>query len=90
MPEPGPDRNVVVRFSPSVARSVAEKTWHRTQRVEWNEDGSLDLHVTVSGLKEISLWILGYGKEAEVLGPDELREIVKSNIEEMICRYRES
>ncbi|MFO1092183.1 MAG: WYL domain-containing protein [Planctomycetaceae bacterium] len=60
---------IVVRFQPKVAHNVAEVTWHKTQTVTWNPDGTLDLHVTVDGLSEISWWILGYGDQAEVLEP---------------------
>lgn len=61
IPEHGPKRNVLVRFAPLVARNVAEVAWHKTQRLKWNPDGTLDFAVTVSGLNEISWWILGYG-----------------------------
>ena len=36
IPEPGPDREVVVRFSPMVAQNVAEVLWHKTQRAEFS------------------------------------------------------
>ncbi len=76
MPSPGPDENVVVRFAPLVASNVAEVVWHKTQRLEWLDDGSLDLHVRVSGLSEIVWWILGYGDQAEVIRPAKLRKLV--------------
>ena len=72
----GPDQEVVVRFSPLVARNVAEVVWHKTQRVETREDGSLDFRVRVAGIREISWWILGYGDQAEVLKPAPLRELI--------------
>ncbi len=80
IPEPGPDREVTVRFAPRVAENVAEVTWHKTQRLQMLPDGSLDYHVTVSGLREISWWILGYGDQAEVLKPPELRRIVAGHV----------
>jgi proteasome accessory factor B len=76
IPEQGPDRDVVVRFSSMVADNVAEVAWHKTQRGKRNADGTLDFHVTVSGLQEISWWIMGYGDQAEVLQPSELRQMV--------------
>lgn len=71
--EPQRRANVVVRFQPKVASNVAEVTWHKTQSMAWNADGTLDFRVTVDGLSEISWWILGYGDQAEVLAPEELR-----------------
>ena len=87
IPEPGPDCEVVVRFAPMVADNVAEVAWHKTQRVVRNDDGTLDFHVTVSGLQEISWWILGYGDQAEVLQPAELRQLVAARAVRMAQRY---
>ncbi len=87
IPEPGPDRDVRVRFGKRVARNVGEVAWHKTQRLAWNADGSLDYRVTVSGLNEISWWILGYGHEAQVLEPAELRKLVASHARRMLEHY---
>lgn len=89
IPEPGPDRHVVIRFEPMVAQNVAEVVWHKTQRIEWLEDGRALLHAFVSGLKEISWWVLGYGDQAEVIEPQELREIVAGHARRLAERYRE-
>lgn len=88
IPEPGKDREVSIRFSPKVATNVAEVTWHKTQRLEFQPDGSLDLHVKVSGLNEISWWILGYGDQAEVIRPPELRTLVASHVAHLAQIYR--
>ena len=53
-----------MHFEKLVAKNVAEVTWHKTQRLVWLDDGRLDFHVTVSGINEISWWILGYGDQA--------------------------
>ncbi len=87
IPEPGPDQEVVVRFSKLVAQNVAEVRWHRRQRLEYRQDGSLDFHVTVSGLNEISWWILGYGDQAEVRRPPALRELVAARARRMAEIY---
>lgn len=83
----GPDSEVLVRFSPMVARNVAEVVWHKTQRNEFRDDGSLDFQVTVSGLNEISWWILGYGDQAEVLKPLRLRQIIVDRAGRMMNLY---
>jgi proteasome accessory factor B len=76
IPERGRDHEVLIRFGKMVAQNVAEVVWHKTQRVQLNEDGTLDFQATVSGLGEISWWVLGYGDQAEVLRPPQLRQIV--------------
>jgi predicted DNA-binding transcriptional regulator YafY len=90
IPEKGRDSEVVVRFSPLVAKNVAEVNWHRTQRLAWRSDGTLDFHATVSGLNEISWWILGYGDQAEVLQPPPLRQLVADRAKRMAAIYAES
>ena len=89
IPEPGPDRDVVVRFSKMVAQNVAEVRWHKTQKLTFNEDGTLDFQVKVSGLREMSWWILGYGDQAEVLRPPELRAIIADHAARLSRRYRD-
>ncbi len=88
IPESGPDERVVVRFSKLVAQNVAEVVWHKTQRLVFNDDGTLDFHVTVSGLGEISWWILGYGDQAEVLRPEKLRRRIAERTECAAAQYR--
>ena len=87
IPERGPDSEVVVRFSRLVAGNVAEVVWHKTQQLKFNEDGTLDFTVKVSGLKEISWWILGYGDQAEVLRPHTLRDILAGHAARLAARY---
>jgi len=87
IPEAGPDLDVVVRFSPLVARNVAEVVWHKTQRVAHREDGAIDFQVRVSGLNEISWWILGYGDQAEVLQPAALRQLIAKRAGRLVEMY---
>jgi proteasome accessory factor B len=71
-----PPTDVVLRFSPAVAARVREATWHPTQAVLQNDDGSLTWRATVAGTIEIRLWILSWGDDVEVLEPHELRKDV--------------
>lgn len=87
IPEPGPDQDVVVRFQPRVAHNVAEVRWHPTQEFRFRSDGSMDFSVTVSGLEEISWWILGYGNQAEVLRPEALRQMIATHAARMCELY---
>lgn len=86
--EPQSRADVVIRFQPKVASNVAEVAWHKTQSISWNPDGSLDFRVTVDGLSEIAWWILGYGDQAEVLAPAELRTIIAGHAARLTDVYR--
>lgn len=87
IPEPGDDYDVSIRFAKKVARNVADVVWHKTQQTELRRDGSLLFRVRVSGLNEISWWVLGYGDQAEVLEPEELRRLVAKHVKNMAKRY---
>lgn len=82
-----PDSLIHLRFTSIVARNVAEVIWHPTQRCEFAEGGSLDYYVTVSGLREILWWILGYGDQVEVIEPERLRTLVGRRLRAAADRY---
>ena len=71
-----------------VAQNVAEVTWHKTQQLTFRKDGTLDFRATVSGLGEISWWVLGYGDQAEVLEPAKLRRLVADRAARMARCYQ--
>ncbi len=68
---------VSLRFSPDVARFVAERTWHPTQTLAPLLDGGLELTLRAPLCPEFRQWILGYGKEVEVLEPKSLRSEIR-------------
>jgi predicted DNA-binding transcriptional regulator YafY len=65
---------VVIRFSAGVARRAAETRWHPSQVLAEQPDGALVWRGRVAGLREIRIWILGWGADAEVLEPASLRD----------------
>ena len=60
---------VRVRFAPAVAVTVAERSWHPSQTVEWLADGGIELNFVAGGKLEILSWLLSYGSHAELLAP---------------------
>lgn len=79
--------HVVIRFLPLVAANVDEIGWHKTQKTRFEDDGSLLFEVDVDGLSEISWWVLGYGDQAEVLEPRELRELLAKHAAALLACY---
>lgn len=79
---------VAVRFSAQVARYVEESNWHTSQRLSHNQDGSLLATFHLSTTSEIKQWILSFGRHAEVLAPEELREELGEELAEMAGKYR--
>ncbi|MEO6350576.1 MAG: WYL domain-containing protein [Candidatus Limnocylindrales bacterium] len=80
---------VVIRFSASVAKRAAETRWHPSQELEQQKDGTLIWRGLVSGMREIRIWILGWGSEAEVLEPPELRDVVAGELSRAAALYRQ-
>jgi predicted DNA-binding transcriptional regulator YafY len=78
---------ISVRFSAAVARRVAETAWHPSQTLEWHDDGTLTWRGRVAGTHEIRIWILGWGADAEVLGPRHLRDSVADELARAAARY---
>ena len=65
-----------LKFSPRMARWVADEQWHPDQSSEWQEDGSYLLSVPFSNARELVMDILRFGPEVEVMGPESLRRSV--------------
>ena len=75
---------VVIQFTPEAADLVTETTWHSTQTVERQKDGSVTLGFVVDGLTEIAYWILGWSGRVKVIQPPELREIVLQHLRKAV------
>jgi predicted DNA-binding transcriptional regulator YafY len=82
-----PQVEVVLRFDPAVAARVREATWHASQQVAEEADGSLIWRATVAGTIEIRLWILSWGADVEVLEPPGLRADVADTLRLALGRY---
>lgn len=78
---------VHLHFAKKVAGNVAEVQWHDTQRVQWNDDGSIEFHVTVDGLGEITWWVLGYGDQVRVISPAPLRKRIQKVAVAMVQQH---
>jgi predicted DNA-binding transcriptional regulator YafY len=81
---------IAVRFDPGVAQRVAETRWHPSQVTELGADGSLLWRAQVSGVLEIRAWLLGWGRDAEVLAPAELRDWVAAQHVAAAARYHDT
>ena len=81
--------DVELKFSPLVGPNVAEVNWHPTQRLRWDDDGSVHFSATVDGLDEIVWWVLGYGPHCEVLKPKALRDRLAAMARRMLALYGE-
>jgi proteasome accessory factor B len=79
--------DVAIQFTPYQSQWIREHRWHPSQHIDEHEDGSLTLRMKVSALDAVRRWVMQYGAEAEVLEPEELRDMVCLEVREMGERY---
>jgi predicted DNA-binding transcriptional regulator YafY len=78
---------VMLTFTGAAARLIKEKTWHSSQTIEDQPDGSVLLSLEVANFHEIERWILSWGEDVKVESPPELREQLRSHIQRMAAAY---
>lgn len=64
---------VKILFKGVAARLVGERSWHPSQQLVHRKDGTV-LSMRVGLSPDLVQWVLGWGGEAEVVSPPELRE----------------
>jgi len=69
-------------------RIMEETTWHPSQKLEKQKDGSVIMTLRVTDTVDLYSWILGWGEKIEVLEPKELREEVMNTAKNMVKVYQ--
>ncbi|MDE2571274.1 MAG: WYL domain-containing protein [bacterium] len=64
---------VTVRFAPAVAKAAEQARVVRERTVRRLESGACEITYRVASLDELVRWVLGWGTEAEVVGPPPAR-----------------
>jgi len=82
------NHTVVVRFAPEVADRVRERVWHESQKITDLPDGGIELSVKLGALAEVERWILGWGAQAEVIQPAELRQRILKAAKQLQAIYK--
>lgn len=78
---------VQLRFTGEAVKYIQDRTWHVSQRILWERDGSILLTMELSHLREIERFALSWGENCEVLAPAELRNRVAAQLGRAIDRY---
>ena len=84
----GPEYKVRLKFSASIADFISECSWHPSQKLSKNKDGSINAEFNVDGLSEIKIWVMGFGENVEVLEPAELKEDIAKTLEKTLLLYK--
>ncbi|MCX8073933.1 MAG: transcriptional regulator [Candidatus Binatia bacterium] len=75
------------RVYPPLARWVAERQLHASQKIRRLDAGAVEVELTVEATEEIKRFLLQLGAYAEVLEPQWLREGVAQELQRALLRY---
>lgn len=77
-----------IRFTAAQARYIEERIWAKGQTITKDPDGSIVLTMTTSGRFDVVRWVLGYGANAELLEPADLRTEVGEALQKAGAFYQ--
>ena len=83
----GKSFKVAVRLKGWAADYAAERIWSPNQEVRWNKDGSVRITFSAVSMPETVSWVLRFGEMAKILRPRELKDAVRTRIEEVERLY---
>lgn len=78
---------VKIKFRGIGAKVIESGQHHSSEKMTKLKDGSLIYEIKVAGIDEIYRWVMGFGEDAKVLAPKELKQKIKSSIEKMSRFY---
>jgi proteasome accessory factor C len=83
-----PQSTAVLRFEPHITRWVSREIWHPKQTQHIEPTGHLVVSVPYSTDYELTMDILRYGANVEVLAPERLRQRVEEQLRAATNRYQ--
>ncbi|AKA71774.1 helix-turn-helix transcriptional regulator [Clostridium scatologenes] len=83
----GDKNKVIIKFDKNISDFIENGKWHPDEQLQKLDDGSLLLIMYLDEFQEVKNWILGFGKNAEVIEPVKFREEIKKEIEDMYKKY---
>lgn len=79
MDENGKRYDIEIEFNFRGTDSLRGRVWHSSQQREESPDGGCRLKMRLGSLEEVAGWVLGFGADAKVINPPELRERVRTS-----------
>ena len=80
---------IKIWFSPEVAGYIQERTWHESQAIHPQKDGSIIFEADVAQTPELISWIMSWGARAEVFEPKSLKDEIHAEALAMLKAYNE-
>jgi predicted DNA-binding transcriptional regulator YafY len=85
----GRPEKVKIWFSPDIAGYIKEKTWHESQVINQQRDGSIIFEADLAITEELLSWVMSWGSKAEVLEPQNLKDQIREEALAMLRGYTE-
>ena len=86
----GKPEKIKIWFSPDIAGYIKEKTWHESQVINQQRDGSIIFEADIAITEELLSWIMSWGAKAEVLEPESLRDQIHAEAMAILNAYDNS
>ena len=80
-------KEVTLRFTPEKSKWIKDQIWHKDQKIKYLKDGSIELSFPVSDFSEIKMEILKHGGMVEVVRPKSLRDLIKTEAQNILKIY---
>jgi len=78
---------ILLRFSTISGKYVESQPWHSSQVLRSKTPDFIEVELFLCITRELVMQILSFGKDAEVLAPKKLKEVVKKTLEETLSLY---
>ncbi len=78
----------LLRFTGHAAKWVGDEQWHPKQQVTFHKDGSLELTIPYNHPEELTMDILKYGPDVEVIKPLTLRKAIAKRLRNAASQYK--
>ena len=82
-----PPVKIELLFSKEINTYILERTWHDTQEIRQNDDGTVYLSFFSNQLQETLHWVMHFGSSVRILNPPELAEQVKEEARKILSIY---
>jgi predicted DNA-binding transcriptional regulator YafY len=79
--------HVIVDFAPAVKHLVQARRWHRTQKLTTRTDGWVRVEFDACNLTEVHSWLLSWGPQVRVRGPESLVERMRREVAGLAKMY---
>lgn len=79
--------HVMIDFSDKAKNLIKSRVWHDNQKISSADGNKIRLSFDVPDLTQVVSWVLSWGPMAQVIGPDELKDKVREELEEAVKLY---